>query len=97
MPGSASSKSCPRPHGLLFLVAEEQLGLHAENDVIFGVIADFHGDLGEETNNIGRLRLAPWREATVYQGADTPSSSVEAIPSRREGRPAPCWPPKARC
>ena len=41
-----------------FLVAEEQLGLHAENDVIFGVIADFHGDLGEETNNIGRLHTS---------------------------------------
>ena len=72
-----------------FLVAEEQLGLHAENDVIFGVIADFHGDLGEETNNIGRLRLV-LSERLVISGRRHPLSSVEAIHRAvKDGMPLP--------
>src|ERR1700742_1206587 len=61
-----------------FLTLDETLGLHTVGHVIFGVIADFHGELGEETNNIGRLRFA-LSDRLVISGRRRPLQSVDEI------------------
>jgi len=61
-----------------FLSLDETLGLHSVDHVVFGVIADFHGELGEETNNIGRLRFA-LSERLVVSGRRRPLRSVDEL------------------
>jgi zinc transporter len=67
-----------------FLALDETLGLHAIDHVIFGVIADFHGELGEETNHIGRLRFA-LNDRLVISGRRRPLRSVDEIRHALQG------------
>ncbi|MDQ0395284.1 CorA family divalent cation transporter [Labrys monachus] len=67
-----------------FLALDDTLGLHAADHVVYGVIADFHGELGEETNQIGRLRFA-LTDRLVISGRRRPLRSVDEIRRALQG------------
>jgi zinc transporter len=68
----------PEEARALFLASEEPLGLHACDDVIYGVIADFHSELEGESDHLGRLRFA-LSERLVISGRRHPLRSVEEL------------------
>ncbi|WP_448951687.1 CorA family divalent cation transporter [Labrys neptuniae] len=61
-----------------FLATDEPVVLHTIDDVIFGIITDFHSELGGESDHLGRLRFA-LSERLVISGRRHPLRSVEEI------------------
>ncbi|MBP0582107.1 transporter [Labrys sp. LIt4] len=74
----SSFEDLPEEVRALFLAKDEPLGLHTIDHVIFGVIADFHSELGGESDHLGRLRFA-LNERLVISGRRHPLRSVEEI------------------
>lgn len=74
----SSLDQLPEAARALFLAGDEPLGLHTIDHVIFGVIADFHSELGTESDHLGRLRFA-LSERLVISGRRHPLRSVEEI------------------
>lgn len=74
----SSLEQLPEEARELFLANDESLGLQACDDVIYGVIADFHSELGSESDHLGRLRFA-LSERLVISGRRHPLRSVEEI------------------